>query len=156
MNPSLQGLTLETLVGLDQDIIALDCISECAHSQKRVADDILGLAAIQLERYTYIPEQVSLAERLRTTLRIFANECKSKVSLECPVLSAPLAFSESDLVSPLQDIELGLVLGPSFDRLGTTKVMADPVRLSQILINLVRLCCACIKRRVLTRARNPL
>jgi signal transduction histidine kinase len=114
MNGINTPITLATLDCLDQDIDSLDSITQCAMSQKRVADDILGLAAIQLEKYNVTPIVVNLAQRLQTVLKIFRRECQAK------------------------GIALQLIMGPSFKRLGTAKLAkVDPVRLSQILINLV-------------------
>lgn len=73
---------------------------------------------MQLEKYDVIPIVVDLPQRLRTVLRIYYSECRSK------------------------GIDLELKLGESMSKLGTAALAKfDPVRLSQILVNLVRFFC---------------
>ncbi|KAM0749615.1 hypothetical protein T439DRAFT_326495 [Meredithblackwellia eburnea MCA 4105] len=99
---------------LMEDIEALESIADCAMAQERIANDILGLAQISLRRYNITPVSFELLASLRSTIRMFKNECKSKA------------------------IELNLELGCSLDRLGPhARVLADPTRLTQVLINLL-------------------
>ncbi|KAI5476809.1 histidine kinase [Pseudohyphozyma bogoriensis] len=103
-----------TFESLSDDIEAMDSITECAHAQERIANDILGLAQIQLRRYSITPVPFDLLVALRNTCRMFKSECKVK------------------------GIDLQLVLGSSLERLGPrARVHADPTRLAQILINLL-------------------
>lgn len=74
-----------------------------------------GLAQIGANRYSVSPVPFCLVASLRATLRMFTTECRTK------------------------DIELELTIGPALAALRTqADVMADPVRLSQIITNLVR------------------
>ncbi|BGP46989.1 hypothetical protein JCM10450v2_002841 [Rhodotorula kratochvilovae] len=102
------------LTDLDEDIEALDAITECGMAQERIANDILGLAQIQLSKYSITPVEFDLATSLRNICRMFKSECRSK------------------------DIELRLVIGSSLARLGPqARVLADPARLTQVLVNLL-------------------
>lgn len=99
---------------LDEDIEALDSIHSCGLAQERIANDILGLAQIQLSRYKITPTTFDLAQSLRNILRLFKTEAKAK------------------------DIELTLDMGSSIKRLGShCRVFADPTRLAQVCINLL-------------------
>ncbi|BGP30997.1 hypothetical protein JCM10296v2_002761 [Rhodotorula toruloides] len=103
-----------TLHDLDEDIEALDAITECGMAQERIANDILGLAQIQLSKYNITPVEFDLATSLRNICRMFKTECRMK------------------------DIELKLVIGSSLARLGPrARVFADPARLTQVLVNLL-------------------
>ncbi|BGP00731.1 Two-component-like hybrid sensor histidine kinase 2 [Rhodotorula toruloides ATCC 204091] len=103
-----------TLNDLDEDIEALDAITECGMAQERIANDILGLAQIQLSKYNITPVEFDLATSLRNICRMFKTECRMK------------------------DIELKLVIGSSLARLGPrARVFADPARLTQVLVNLL-------------------
>ncbi|GAA6018410.1 hypothetical protein JCM10207_000884 [Rhodosporidiobolus poonsookiae] len=102
------------LADLDEDIEALDSITECGLAQERIANDILGLAQIQLSKYNITPVEFDLATSLRNICRMFKSECRSK------------------------GIELKLVIGSSLARLGPrARVFADPARLTQVLVNLL-------------------
>ncbi|KPV77318.1 uncharacterized protein RHOBADRAFT_51196 [Rhodotorula graminis WP1] len=104
----------ELLHDLDEDIEALDAISECGMAQERIANDILGLAQIQLSKYSITPVVFDLTTSLRNICRMFKTECRAK------------------------SIELQLVVGSSLARLGPrAKVFADPTRLTQVLVNLL-------------------
>ncbi|GAA5868815.1 hypothetical protein JCM3774_003906 [Rhodotorula dairenensis] len=104
----------DVLHDLEEDIEALDAISECGMAQERIANDILGLAQLQLNKYSVTPIEFDLATSLRNILRMFKNECRTK------------------------SIELQLVIGSSLARLGPrARVFADPARLTQVLVNLL-------------------
>ncbi|KAM0747726.1 hypothetical protein T439DRAFT_328383 [Meredithblackwellia eburnea MCA 4105] len=104
----------ETIRQLDEDVEALESIWECALAQERIANDILGLAQIGANRYSITPIPFSLISSIRGTLRMFTTECRAK------------------------GIELELDVGPRLASLeGTNSVLADPVRLSQIVTNLI-------------------
>ncbi|GAA5892970.1 hypothetical protein JCM8208_004139 [Rhodotorula glutinis] len=99
---------------LGEDIEALDAVMDCGMAQERIANDILGLAQIQLSKYTITPVLFDLAQSLRTMIHMFRSECRTK------------------------GIELRLVVDPSFELLGPqARVVADPARLTQILVNLL-------------------
>ncbi|GAA6008908.1 hypothetical protein JCM11491_003831 [Sporobolomyces phaffii] len=107
----LDGKLLESL---PEDIEAMDAIHECASAQERIANDILGLAQIQLNKYSISPVEFDLATSLRNIARMFKTESRAK------------------------GIELKLVIGSSLARLGPrARVLADPARLTQILVNLL-------------------
>ncbi|GAA6063949.1 hypothetical protein JCM10212_004904, partial [Sporobolomyces blumeae] len=102
------------LDSLKEDIEAMDAIYECASAQERIANDILGLAQIQLNKYSICPVEFDLATSLRNICRMFKTESRAK------------------------GIELKLVIGSSLARLGPrARVYADPARLTQILVNLL-------------------
>ncbi|GAA5988801.1 hypothetical protein JCM11641_004857 [Rhodosporidiobolus odoratus] len=104
----------KVLDDLEEDIEALDSITECGQAQERIANDILGLAQIQLSKYSITPVEFDLATSLRNICRMFKSECRSK------------------------NIELKLVIGSSLARLGPrARVFADPARLTQVLVNLL-------------------
>ncbi|BGP23674.1 histidine kinase [Rhodotorula toruloides] len=109
--PELDG---QLLHDLEEDIEALDAITECGLAQERIANDILGLAQIQLSKYSVTPIYFDLATSLRNICRMFKSECRTK------------------------GIELRLVTGSSLARLGSrARVFADPARLTQIIVNLL-------------------
>ncbi|GAA5893268.1 PAS domain-containing hybrid sensor histidine kinase/response regulator [Sporobolomyces salmoneus] len=109
--PELDGKLLESL---GEDIESMDAIHECASAQERIANDILGLAQIQLNKYSISPVEFDLATSLRNIARMFKTESRAK------------------------GIELKLVIGSSLARLGPrARVLADPARLTQILVNLL-------------------
>lgn len=56
---------------LDEDIEALDAITECGMAQERIANDILGLAQIQLSKYSITPVVFNLAQSLRNSASLF-------------------------------------------------------------------------------------
>lgn len=64
----LDGQILEDL---EEDIEALDAITECGLAQERIANDILGLAQIQLSKYSVTPIDFDLATSLRNICRMF-------------------------------------------------------------------------------------
>ncbi|CEQ40499.1 SPOSA6832_02119, partial [Sporobolomyces salmonicolor] len=107
----LSGNPLEDL---EEDIEALDAITDCGLAQERIANDILGLAQIQLSKYSITPVEFDLATSLRNICRMFKSECRAK------------------------GVELKLVIGSSLARLGPrARVFADPARLTQVLVNLL-------------------
>ncbi|GAA5937240.1 PAS domain-containing hybrid sensor histidine kinase/response regulator [Sporobolomyces koalae] len=107
----LDGKLFESL---QEDIESMDAIHECASAQERIANDILGLAQIQLNKYSICPVEFDLATSLRNIARMFKTESRAK------------------------GIELKLVIGSSLARLGPrARVLADPARLTQILVNLL-------------------
>ncbi|PRQ77320.1 hypothetical protein AAT19DRAFT_8388 [Rhodotorula toruloides] len=109
--PELDG---EILHDLEEDIEALDAITECGLAQERIANDILALAQIQLSKYSVTPIDFDLATSLRNICRMFKSECRTK------------------------GIELKLIIGSSLARLGSrARVFADPARLTQIIVNLL-------------------
>lgn len=98
------GMSEKSLLQLDEDIEAIESIGECAMAQERIANDILGLAQIQLGKYSITSVPFRLTSTLRTTLRMFASECR------------------------LKDICMELKLGEGIARLGhPAEISADPV-----------------------------
>ncbi|ORY77616.1 hypothetical protein BCR35DRAFT_305378 [Leucosporidium creatinivorum] len=108
--PELQ----DQLASIDDDVEAVESIGDCARAQEVIANDILGLAQIQLGTYSITPVQFDLSHTLRTIMRMFSTECRAK------------------------GIDLSLAFGPNLETInGAVSLMADPVRLSQIIINLL-------------------
>jgi signal transduction histidine kinase len=125
--PQLDGKLLEDL---EEDIEALDSITECGLAQERIANDILGLAQIQLSKYSITPVEFDLATSLRNICRMFKVRSLSSYLLRLPKLTFPplfsfLPFPQSECRS--KGIELKLVIGSSLARLGArARVFADP------------------------------
>ncbi|GJN89911.1 hypothetical protein Rhopal_002900-T1 [Rhodotorula paludigena] len=67
--PDLDANLLDTL---EEDVEALDAITECGLAQERIANDILGLAQIQLSKYSITPVEFDLATSLRNICRMSA------------------------------------------------------------------------------------
>ncbi|KDE05537.1 hypothetical protein MVLG_04128 [Microbotryum lychnidis-dioicae p1A1 Lamole] len=106
--------TRKTIEQVEENIEACDAIIQCGHAQERIANDILGLAQIQLSKYTIASIEFDLIASLRNICRMWKSECKAK------------------------GIKLELSLGNSLKRLGPhARVLADPTRLSQVLVNLL-------------------
>ncbi|KAI5476613.1 histidine kinase [Pseudohyphozyma bogoriensis] len=99
---------------LNEDIEGLENITESAMNQERIANDVLGLAQIQLSKYVITPISFSLPATLKTIISMFRIEARSR------------------------GISLSLSLDPSIGLLGAEKLVeADPNRLGQIIINLL-------------------
>ncbi|CED85098.1 histidine kinase [Phaffia rhodozyma] len=98
---------------MDEDLDALNSIHEMACSQERIANDVLSMGKIQLHTLEVAAVLVDLPAECRRIVNTFSNECRTK------------------------DIQLKLDLGNSLLALEPLKLMSDPVRLGQIVINLL-------------------
>ncbi|CED83965.1 response regulator receiver sensor signal transduction histidine kinase [Phaffia rhodozyma] len=115
---SREGLrpTSSLLCMLEEDIDALDAIYTMALSQERIANDVLSLARIQLSTFDIFPIQMDLMKEVKRIVSTFASECRLKR------INLTIEFGQS---------LLGL------QKLGFTKIFADPGRLSQVVVNLL-------------------
>ncbi|WOO79147.1 Autoinducer 2 sensor kinase/phosphatase LuxQ [Vanrija pseudolonga] len=98
---------------LTQDLVALESIYQCGLVQERIAGDVLSLARIQLDMLSVHEIEVDLRHEAGKLLSVFASEARMK------------------------DIELELQFGDMFDRMGVHAIKTDPVRLGQIVTNLI-------------------
>ncbi|SCZ97964.1 BZ3500_MvSof-1268-A1-R1_Chr7-3g09652 [Microbotryum saponariae] len=95
--------TRKKIEQIEENIEACDAIIQCGHAQERIANDTLGLAQIQLSKYTIASIEFDLIASLRNICRMWKSECKAK------------------------GIKLELSLGNSLKRLGShARVLADP------------------------------
>ncbi|KAL7422481.1 hypothetical protein Q5752_003129 [Cryptotrichosporon argae] len=95
---------------LEEDIEGLENIYQCGLTQERISNDVLSLGKIQLD---ICPVEVDLFRETDRILSAFRTEAMMK------------------------RIRLVLDMGPSVDELGGRAVKTDPVRLGQIVTNLL-------------------
>jgi len=134
---SMMSVGLDMLAAVEQDIESLDCIKMCALAQERIANggfashdnnidffkletdafiillDILGLGQLGLDVFHVSATRIDLEQEVRKKLKIFDTETRAL------------------------DINLNLVRDESLDRLRIFEVLADPVRLGQIMYVLI-------------------
>ncbi|KAL1410450.1 hypothetical protein Q8F55_004461 [Vanrija albida] len=103
----------DLLLELRQDLVALESIYQCGLVQERIAGDVLSLAQIQLEMLSVHEIEVDLRHEAGKLLSIFASEARMK------------------------DIQLELQFGDMFERMGVHAIKTDPVRLGQVVTNLI-------------------
>lgn len=117
--PQLDGKLLDDL---KEDIEALDSITDCGLAQERIANDILGLAQIQLSKYSIAPVEFDLATSLRNICRMskvrpsspssiyaVSPPCFSSPSAARKALSSSLSLAHP---SPVSDLEHAFLLTP--------------------------------------------
>lgn len=105
--------TPQTLLDLEEDVDALESIFTCGAVQERIANDILSLARIQLDMLSLHDVEMDLQHEARKKLSVFASEARMK------------------------DIDIDLQFDESLGRLGVYGIKTDPVRLGQVVTNLV-------------------
>lgn len=98
---------------LENNLDAAQTIVLCAQHQKRIIDDVLTLSKLNSTMLHVTPVQVQIESTVRRTLKMF----------------------ESELVA--HDIKLNFTVEPSYHQEGIDLVYCDPVRLTQIFINLL-------------------
>lgn len=98
---------------LEEDVGALDSIVQCGLVQERIAGDVLSLARIQLDLLSLHNVEMDLRNEARKVLSVFASEARMK------------------------KIELQLNFGDSLARLAISSIKTDPVRLGQVVTNLI-------------------
>ncbi|WVQ73808.1 hypothetical protein IAR50_003389 [Cryptococcus sp. DSM 104548] len=103
----------ELLTDLEQDVEALESIHQCGLVQERIAGDILSLARIQLEMLSLHDIEVNLLKEARKVSSIFASEAKMK------------------------QVDLTLEFGPTIEKSQVLLIKTDPVRLGQVVTNLI-------------------
>ncbi|WVF67534.1 hypothetical protein IAT40_002290 [Kwoniella sp. CBS 6097] len=102
--------TKQLLNNIEEDLDALESIYQCGLAQERISNDVLSLGKIQLEMFDC---EVNMAREAQKVMSIFQNEARMK------------------------RIALSLNLGEGVEKLGLTMVKTDPVRLNQIVTNLL-------------------
>ncbi|WRT68535.1 uncharacterized protein IL334_005512 [Kwoniella shivajii] len=102
--------TEQLLTNIEEDLEALESIYQCGLAQERISNDVLSLGKIQLEMFDV---EVDMLRETQKVLSIFQNEARMK------------------------RIELCIKYGEGIDILGIKSVKTDPVRLSQIVTNLL-------------------
>lgn len=105
--------TLALLRDIVEDIEALDGIYQCALAQERIAGDILSLAKIQMDMLSLHDIDMDLRKEAKKVMGGFTTETKMK------------------------RIGMGLEFGASIDRAQVYGVKTDPVRLGQVITNLL-------------------
>lgn len=105
--------TPQLLVTMNEDLDALDSIYQCGLTQERISNDVLSLGKIQLDALQMFDTETIVRKEAKAVLSIFQNEARIK------------------------RMELNLNMSPAFDELGITAVMTDPVRLGQVMTNLI-------------------
>ncbi|EJT46944.1 hypothetical protein A1Q1_04314 [Trichosporon asahii var. asahii CBS 2479] len=105
--------TPQTLLDLEEDVDALESIFTCGAVQERIANDILSLARIQLDMLSLHDVEMDMQHEARKKLSVFASEARMK------------------------NIDIDLQFDESLDRLGVYGIKTDPVRLGQVVTNLI-------------------
>ncbi|CAE6472751.1 unnamed protein product [Rhizoctonia solani] len=101
------------LAELEDDLQAMDSITQCGLAQARIANDVLSLSRIQLNVLSIIPTEFDINQETTQILMVFRNELMSK------------------------DIEFSLDLGRGTDVYGLRGVSTDRSRYAQIITNLM-------------------
>ncbi|WWC90485.1 uncharacterized protein L201_005421 [Kwoniella dendrophila CBS 6074] len=102
--------TKQLLINIEEDLDALESIYQCGLAQERISNDVLSLGKIQLEMFDV---EVDMTRETQKVMSIFQNEARMK------------------------RINLSLILGEGLQILGLKTVKTDPVRLNQIVTNLL-------------------
>ncbi|KEP52556.1 putative sensory histidine kinase [Rhizoctonia solani 123E] len=101
------------LAELEDDLQAMDSITQCGLAQARIANDVLSLSRIQLNVLSIIPTEFDIKQETTQILMVFRNELMSK------------------------DIEFHLDLGHGTDVYGLRSISTDRSRYAQIITNLM-------------------
>ena len=102
---------------VESNLDAAQTIVLCAQHQKRIIDDILTLSKLNSTMLHVTPVQVQVETTVRRTLKMFENE----------------------LVA--HDIQMSFEVDKSYREAKVDLVFCDPVRLTQIFINLLTNVC---------------
>ncbi|KAG9121848.1 hypothetical protein FRC07_002026, partial [Ceratobasidium sp. 392] len=105
--------TERVLAELEDDLQAMESITQCGLAQARIANDILSLSRIQLNVLSIIPTEFDIRRETGQIMMVFRNELVSK------------------------NIDFKLDLGRGADSLGVTTVCTDRSRFAQIITNLM-------------------
>ncbi|KAG9124716.1 hypothetical protein FRC07_010519 [Ceratobasidium sp. 392] len=105
--------TERMLSELEDDLQAMDSITQCGLAQARIANDVLSLSRIQLNVLSIIPTEFDIRRETNQILMVFKNELITK------------------------DIDFNLDLGRGADMIGLQTVSTDRSRFSQIITNLM-------------------
>jgi signal transduction histidine kinase len=98
---------------LESNLDAAQTIVLCAQHQKRIIDDVLTLSKLNSTMLHVTPVQVQVESTVRRTLKMFESELQA------------------------HDIQMTFVVEDSYEEAKVDWVFCDPVRLTQIFINLL-------------------
>ena len=98
---------------LESNLDAAQTIVLCAQHQKRIIDDVLTLSKLNSTMLHVSPVQVQVEPTVRRTLKMFESELQA------------------------HDIKMTFTVEPSYRKAQIDWVFCDPVRLTQIFINLL-------------------
>jgi signal transduction histidine kinase len=98
---------------VESNLDAAQTIVLCAQHQKRIIDDVLTLSKLNSTMLHVTPVQVQVEITVRRTLKMFENELLA------------------------HDIKMSFLVEDSFREANVDFVFCDPVRLTQIFINLM-------------------
>ncbi|CAE6366411.1 unnamed protein product [Rhizoctonia solani] len=101
------------LAELEDDLQAMDSITQCGLAQARIANDVLSLSRIQLNVLSIIPTEFDIKQETTQILMVFRNELMSK------------------------NIQFSLDLGRGADVYGLHTISTDRSRYAQIITNLM-------------------
>nr|XP_031864018.1 uncharacterized protein CI109_000662 [Kwoniella shandongensis]KAA5531090.1 hypothetical protein CI109_000662 [Kwoniella shandongensis] len=105
--------TRQLLNNIDEDLEALESIYQCGLAQERISNDVLSLGRIQLDMLQMFDVEVDMQKEAQKVVSIFQNEARMK------------------------RIALSVKWGDGIGRLGTSMIKTDPVRLNQVVTNLL-------------------
>jgi len=98
---------------VESNLEAAQTIVLCAQHQKRIIDDVLTLSKLNSRMLHVSPIQVQVEARIRRTLKFFESELQA------------------------DHIKMTFEVGKSYKDADIDQVFCDPVRLTQIFINLL-------------------
>ena len=98
---------------IESNLDAAQTIVLCAQHQKRIIDDVLTLSKLNSTMLHVTPVHVQVESTVRRTLKMFESELQA------------------------HDIQMTFVVEQSFQKAEIDWVYCDPVRLTQIFINLL-------------------
>lgn len=102
---------------VEDNLDAAQTIVLCAQHQKRIIDDVLTLSKLNSAMLHVTPVQVPVEDTVRRTLKMFENELQG------------------------HDIRMTFNVLESYKLANVNEVFCDPVRLTQIFINLLTNVC---------------
>ena len=114
---SIENMTPPLKELVEGNLDAAQIIVLCAQHQKRIIDDVLTLSKLNSTMLHVTPVQVQVERTVRRTLKMFEGELQA------------------------HDIQMVFEVEPSYHTAKIDWVFCDPVRLTQIFINLLTNVC---------------
>ncbi|OCF32765.1 hypothetical protein I316_05687 [Kwoniella heveanensis BCC8398] len=102
--------THQLLNNIEEDLDALDSIYQCGLGQERICNDVLSLGRIQLELFDV---DTNVRQQVQKVVSVFRSEAR------------------------MNRISLSYSMGPNAEKLGIEMIKTDPVRLGQVMTNLL-------------------
>ncbi|WVQ95071.1 hypothetical protein IAU59_002164 [Kwoniella sp. CBS 9459] len=102
--------TRQLLSNIEDDLEALESIYQCGLGQERICNDVLSLGRIQLELFDV---ETSVRQQVQKVVSVFRSEAR------------------------MNRISLSSKMGPNAAKLGVDMIKTDPVRLGQVMTNLL-------------------